>query len=239
MKTKPSRFSFAALVLVACAGLNFDARAATPYITGTISFTGNASLNGPISTCTAITSFSNITAIADTNGSYAPLGHGSPATWTPFTFNPATVPVIPLWTVSSNGITYSFDATSMIVTFSSSNFLHIQGSGIAHITGYADTPGTWLIDVGQVSSLASINAATMISPTNIPTISCSGPTNGNIAMTWNALLGQPYQLLTATNLGQPVWTNAGGVISTTNATVTTNYSTGSDIHRFFRVLLVP
>lgn len=41
--------------------------------------------------------------------------------------------------------TYSFDATSMTVTHPNATTVNITGSGIAHITGFADTLGTWTV----------------------------------------------------------------------------------------------
>jgi hypothetical protein len=239
MKTKAGRCIFAATIAVAWAGVNFLAYGAEPYINGSISFTGNAGMNASISAATTFTNFWNVSGVAATNGSYAPLGHAASANWTSFTFNPPTMPVMPLWTCSTNGVAYSFDATSMSVVFSSSNFLDIQGSGIAHITGYADTPGLWTIGVQQIGASVSFSASTIVSETNVPVIHCD--VGGNkIMMSWNALPGLPYQLQTSTNFFDPsAWGNTGYVITTNGTTAMVSYTNGMEPGRFFRVAAGP
>jgi hypothetical protein len=212
--------------------------AAPAYIDGSISFTGNVSLNGSTTSATAITSFSNVTVVVGTNGIYAPLAGSRDAVWSPFTFSPPGTPVIPLWTCATNGVTYSFDASSMAVVFSSTNFLDIQGTGIAHVTGNADTPGAWTIAVQRIGASVSFTASTMVSPTNLPTIR-SSLVNGNMGMSWNALAGQPYQLQTTGNPVQSAWSNILGVITTTNPTATASYPVGSESGRWFRVVVLP
>lgn len=241
MKTKTGRCIAAAILTVGWAGMTLCAYGAQPYINGSLSFTGNAGMDAKISTATTFTNFANVTAVPETNGSYAPLGHGAPATWTPFVFNPNSMPVIPLWTCVSNGVTYSFDATSMMVVFSSSNFLDIQGAGIAHITGYADTPGIWTIGVQQIGASVSFSASTIVSQTNLPMVHCSQGTNKVFTMNWNALPGQAYQLQTSTDASNPSgWGNAGGLITTNGMTATASYTNnGSEAGRIFRVMLVP
>lgn len=239
MKTTPTScvyFAVAVLIGVIC---NPRVEAGPRYINGSISFQGDASLNGSTSTATAINSITNINVLMATNGDYAPLQNSRATIWTPFTFNPPQIPVVPLWTCTSNGITYSFDATSMVVVFTSVNFVDIQGTGIAHITGQADTPGVWTVGVGGIGSSVTFNASTMVSPTNVPRINSYTMTNGNIGMSWNALPGQPYQLQTALNANELVWSNVLGVITTTNSTATTSYPVGTDFSRLFRVVVLP
>ena len=238
MKTTPTLCICAAVIAFAGGFLNHDAEAASPYINGSISFRGSAYLNGLLGSATAITNYSGILAIADTNGNYAPINNSSSVTWTPLTFSPTGTPVVPLWTTVSNGITYSFDATSMTVVYSTTNFLTLLGSGIAHMTGHADTPGIWTVGAQQFSSSVSFTATTVISPTNVPTIH-SYLTNGNLGLSWNALPDQPYQLQTTSNSIQTVWSNVTGVITTTNPTATASYPIKSESGRLFRVVVLP
>ncbi len=239
MKTTPAPSAWPVVVALTLACLIQAVDAAPSFINGAISFTGNVSLNGSTATATAINSFSNILVVADTNGIYAPLVNSRAATWTPFTFAPPGIPVSPLWTCSSNGISYSFDASSMTVVFSSSNFLDIQGSGIAHVTGYADTPGFWTIAVQSIGASVNFTASTTVSATNVPTIHSYWMTNGNIGMSWNAIPGQPYQLQTTSNLIQSAWSNVVGVITTTNSTATASYPVAAESDRLFRVVVLP
>ena len=239
MKTTPTSCVCLAVAALIGAMLNQGVEAAPQYINGSISFQGNASLNGSTSSATAINSYTNINVLMATNGDYAPLENSRAAIWTPFTFNPPELPVTPLWTCASNGITYSFDAASMAVVFTNGNFIAIQGTGIAHVTGYADTPGVWTISVQAIGASVSFTASTMVSPTNVPKINSYTMTNGNIGMSWNALSGQPYQLQTASNANELVWSNVVGVITTTNSTATTSYPTAGGSSRLFRVVVLP
>ncbi len=239
MKASPTSCACVAIAVLIGGLFNQGLNAAPQYINGSISFTGNTSLNGSTVSATAVNSFTNITVVVGTNGIYAPLKNSHAASWLPFTFNPASIPVSPLWTCTSNGITYSFDASSMTVVFSSSNFLDLQGTGIAHVTGYADTPGFWTLAVQSIGASVNFTASTMVNATNVPVIQSYGMTNGNIGMSWNALPGQPYQLQTASNSDQLTWTDMGDVITTTNYSVSTNFPVGADSSRLFRVVVLP
>jgi hypothetical protein len=238
MKTTPILCICAAVVALTGAGRNYGLEAAPLYISGSVSFTGSAHLDAKIATATLVSNFSNVFAVGNTNGSYSALTN-APATWMPLTFSPPTTPLAPLWSCDSNGVTYSFDATSMRIVFTNSSFLDIQGTGIAHITGYADTPGIWTLGLQQFGSSVSFSASTIISPTNLPVIYGLLITNGNFEMSWNALAGQPYQLQTTPSLDEPAWSNVVGVITTSNSTASASCSIGPGPGGFFRVALPP
>ena len=221
------------------AGLTEDTRAGLPSIEGSISFVGVPALNGPVSNATAVVSFPNAIIASGAPGSYAGLGQIA-VNWSSFSFSPAVVPVVPLWRFITNGLTYSFDATSAQVDFQNTNFIDIFGSGIAHLTGYANTPGTWSIIISQIgSSGLSFAASTSVSATNLPLLQYVPKTNGTVDFTWKALWGQPYQVQTSTNLSQTNWINLGGVVTTTNPVATLSDVIGPDPNRFYRVILVP
>jgi hypothetical protein len=81
-------------------------------------------------------------------GSYAGVSVGTAATFTPFSFNALTV--TPLWTFNFGGLTYSFDATSVVVDLQNNTFIDLSGTGLAVITktgggsaGFTTTAGTW------------------------------------------------------------------------------------------------
>jgi hypothetical protein len=132
-------------VLTASAGL----------IQGHISFLGVADLNNSMDSATAIVSYSGIMdshGITHANptvqfhsqsGDYLSVPTGTEVTWSPFFFGQSSV--VPLWTVTVNSVTYSFDATSVTVVSQTATFLNISGDGIAHIDGFTDTLGTWSI----------------------------------------------------------------------------------------------
>lgn len=146
---------------------------ATP-ITGSIAFEGQAHVNDSI---TAFTSYSDPSGTPDTEptvkanwqiGDYADVTAGTAATWTPFTFNPPAGSVTPLWNMSYGGRTYSFSATSMAVS-SSSTEVDISGTGIAHITGFDDTYGTWTVTAtGGSSVVFTFGATTTASGNPVP-----------------------------------------------------------------------
>jgi hypothetical protein len=119
-------------------------------ITGSIQFVGTATMNA---SQTAFISFGNpiggglgpwVQGGSQTGG-YAGIAGGTTAIWTPFTFNPPAASVTPLWMLTVGTTTYSFDATSMSVTHPNATTVNISGTGIAHITGFADTLGTWTV----------------------------------------------------------------------------------------------
>jgi len=125
---------------------------AQPSINGSVAFIGGATLDGPMDTATAFTSFfgssgsGTPTVLAGSQtGDYLAVPDNTPATFTLFTFNPPAPSVIPLWTLMVGAVSYSFDATSVVDAFQNSVFLDLQGTGVAHITGFADTVGTWSI----------------------------------------------------------------------------------------------
>lgn len=119
-------------------------------IGGSIQFVGTATMNA---SQTAFVSFGDpfggglgpwVQANSQT-GAYAGVAAGTAAIWTPFTFNPPAASVTPLWMFTIGTTTYSFDATSMTVTHPNATTVNISGAGIAHITGFADTLGTWTV----------------------------------------------------------------------------------------------
>jgi hypothetical protein len=135
---------------------------AQPSITGEISFSGGATLNGPLGSATAFTSvFGPLGPGLDVpvvnsgaTGSYANVPVGTPVSFTPFTFNPAPASTFQLWSFVDGGSTYSFDVTSVSIAYQLPNFLNIEGTGVAYITGFAPTAGTWgITDTGSTGSV--------------------------------------------------------------------------------------
>jgi PEP-CTERM motif len=148
MKTNP--FSKPLAVALAFASLTLAATAADS-LSGQIEFIGGATLNGPLSTATAFTSFfgplgtGSPIAGAGSTGTYALVPPGTQAEFTPFSFGAAAVSVPDFWSFSVGQTEFSFDITSLTISAQNDHFLDLEGSGLAHATGYADTPGTWTI----------------------------------------------------------------------------------------------
>jgi len=128
-------------------------------IVGQIGFSGEVEFDtGNIETATAITGFLDETVIGR-SGAYLPIPKFTPATFTPFVFNPASLPVSPLWEVIYDGVTYSFDLTSVVIDEQDTDSLVLKGTGTLQIAGgltsYDPTPGTWVLSANN--SGGSIN----------------------------------------------------------------------------------
>lgn len=116
-------------------------------ITGQVNFTGVVSSDsGDLSLSTLLNSF-NTVVVGVGSGSFAPtvgsgVGHGD------LVFNPNSVsvatPINGLWSYTHAGKTYSFDLQTLAITpGGDSTHLGLEGTGIAHVTGFSDTAATW------------------------------------------------------------------------------------------------
>lgn len=122
-------------------------------ITGKIGFGGNASpvdVNGDpllnFDGAVGIDVESNLALVllGSTDGSFSAVPAGTLATFNDFTFDPAVVPVKPLWSLNSGSISFSFDLTSITVLPSpGDNFITLSGSGTLMGTGFDDTEASW------------------------------------------------------------------------------------------------
>jgi len=132
---------------------------AIPF-SGDISFSGRDTLdNNNLNLATKFLTFSHVV-VSSGDGQYVGVAPGTAATFTPFTFRPATVPVIPLWTFTFGGNTYSFNATTMTIEFSNSTNLVVSGHGTAFITGFDASPGVWTISANTSGATASFSSST-------------------------------------------------------------------------------
>jgi hypothetical protein len=147
--------------------VNFNAAVWATPITGSISFIGGATVDtGNLGTATAFTGFSGLSVLgvpgAET-GSYAGLtsagNAGGTLAFSTFGFGGNVLSPSPtsLWTLTYLGVTYSFQATSVVIgTGQSSNFLNLSGMGVAHIDGFTDTTGSWSITDTSASGTGPI-----------------------------------------------------------------------------------
>jgi hypothetical protein len=76
-----------------------------------------------------------------------------------------------------------------------------------------------------------------VTPVATPAFSSVAVSNGAIVFHWNATPGFVYQLQYTTNLAAPLWINAGGLITATNAVATTTDPQHTDPQRFYRLEL--
>lgn len=125
-------------------------------ITGDISFAGSAVLNGNVPVSTAFTSFSGVTVgLGSQTGDYvgSPVNEGTPVTFTAFTFESGGLPAVvgapfTLWSfVGPDSKTYDFMVSSLSSVTKSTSLgitsLTIAGTGVAQITGFTDTAGSF------------------------------------------------------------------------------------------------
>jgi len=162
MKT-PSKTILTILIigLLSC-GL-FSQQAQAGPIVGGISLAGSYATNtANVNTATAFTSFPFVI-VGSVSGSYTgvPTGLSSPVvTMTPFSFNPFSASVTPLWTFMFAGSTYSFDLTVLSSRLQpGDNTLTLKGTGTLHITGFTDTPGSWIFTANQASGTFSFSSS--------------------------------------------------------------------------------
>jgi hypothetical protein len=87
-------------------------------------------------------------------------------TFNGFKFNPPVASVDPLWTFTVGALTYSFDATSVTSSFNSTlDEWDIGGKGIAEITGFTATAGTWNVNLAQSGASIVFDSSEAASPT--------------------------------------------------------------------------
>ncbi len=134
-------------------------------ISGSIAFlgSGSASQSGGTSTINFNNPFSTI----GETGSYSGVPIFTPVTFQNFSFTGSglsavlTASVLPVWTFTFGGNTYSFDLTSLISGTVTAGGLDLQGTGTAHITGFDNTAGTFALQgTGNNFSFAFITAST-------------------------------------------------------------------------------
>jgi len=180
-----------AIVLVGLlASLASAGPALAATILGQVSFTGTATFNGPLSTATAVTEFTNVRVEAGT-GDYAvpslvPLN--TSVTIASLIFDPLPAPVAPLWSFTVGGTEYTFDLTTMAMarmTMGANHFLSLSGTGIARATGFEDTIGDFTLSAQQAVN-ASGTTVTFSAEAVVP--SATVPEPGVVGLAAAALL---------------------------------------------------
>lgn len=144
MKTRMLSTTAAAGLALALTLVAADADAA--LITGSIEFTGTFT---PVDTLAAGTTTTLGAAGAiDVTGDTATVNTasgdfvgviGNVATYNDFQFNPAIVPINPLWSVAP----FSFDLGTISLDFQNANSLVLSGTGTVFGVGFDDTEGFW------------------------------------------------------------------------------------------------
>jgi hypothetical protein len=172
-----------AIAVVMAFGLAVSAQAV--LIDGDVAFTGAYTLDNPdLLQATEFASFSGVL-VADGQafGDYAGTDDGvTPVTFTPFSFSPAEATPFLLWTFTIAATTYSFDASTLNVSYQSANTLVIEGLGTASITGFDATPGLWNITANKAGAAFSFSSSASVGvPDGGMTLSLLGLALGGIA----------------------------------------------------------
>ncbi len=141
-------------------------------ISGDISFAGSAVLNGKVPVSTAFSSFSGVTVGMGTQTGDYTTTDGASATFSGFTFEsgglPATVGApFTLWSFVSGTSTYDFKVSSLTsvskATSAGITSLTISGTGIAQITGFTDTAGSFTLQLsGKKTKVTFASYATAV-----------------------------------------------------------------------------
>jgi hypothetical protein len=134
-----------------CAAVLAGASAQANPITGSIGFGGYGVTINSTDLATA-SSFAIATPrVNSTTGDYSAVPALDTAiTFNGFVFSPPVSSITPLWTFDVGSTVYSFDATSVSSTWNPTlDSWEIGGSGIAMITGFDDTVGTWNVNLSE------------------------------------------------------------------------------------------
>ena len=118
---------------------------ATP-ITGSIGFSGTwAPTSGTVATTGGVNVLTDTAYVIPTsqNNSYSNAGRFQAATYNDFSWNPASVPITPLWSFTLNSIFYSFNLLTINLVSQSATGIVLSGTGLAHIDGFTDTQMIW------------------------------------------------------------------------------------------------
>jgi hypothetical protein len=103
--------------------------------------------------------------ISQESGAYTSVPLATPVTFNGFQFNPPVPSVSPLWTFSVGAINYSFDATSVTNYYDATlRQWDIGGSGLAMVSGYSATPGTWNVNLSQSGATIVFDSSAAASP---------------------------------------------------------------------------
>ena len=103
--------------------------------------------------------------ISSETGVYTSAPLATTTTFNGFQFNPPVASVSPLWSFSVGAINYSFDATTVSAYYDATlRQWDIGGDGIAMVSGYSATPGTWNVNLSQSGATIVFDSSAAASP---------------------------------------------------------------------------
>jgi hypothetical protein len=153
------------LVLLLIAGMASNA-AALQLIQGGLSFGGGYSLPTAktLGNTTSFDSFINPKVVGGGSFDFSALTDGMAISmsgfgWSPFINNTT------LWSKTIGTTVYSFNMTSLVIDTQSDDNLTIEGTGIAKITGFTDTAGTWVLTANTKNQTFSFSGSSGV---NVP-----------------------------------------------------------------------
>jgi hypothetical protein len=163
VKTKVAPCAIAACIIGAVLGPDVHAQ----EILGSIGFAavGNAISGGSFADPTSFAPFQPF--VTSGTGAYSGVTFLTPVTFTGFQLNPQIERVAPLWSFAMGSTEYSFDATSVTASFDFvSQEWDLSGNGVAMVTGFTSTPGSWNINLSESGStiVFDSSAATVDTP---------------------------------------------------------------------------
>jgi hypothetical protein len=159
-----------AILAILAGGLLFCQQTQADPVTGAIEFFGGATASGPSGGTPDTIHFLNPWHTLAATGSYAVVLTGTDTTFNDFTFigdgSAATLvlPDMPVWTFTVGPTTYSFDLLALTNGHVDEGSMAFTGTGIAHITGFDDTPASFALQgagTGFDFTLSSSTTATI------------------------------------------------------------------------------
>jgi hypothetical protein len=142
-------------LLVAVGGMAVSVHA-IPIPNGSeVDMSGTATLDSTfLGLATKATAFTAVTVGGSPSGGYAAVPTGTSVAWSPFGWNPASLPPT-LWTMLAG--TYTFKLNTVSVVTQNNTFLNLSGSGIATAPGFDPTGGSWTFTISNATGGASAN----------------------------------------------------------------------------------
>ena len=160
-------------------------------INGDINISGSGTLNGTgINDATSLTSITATVGNGST-GDFAGIASGTAVSfedlnWTTAGYTGALA-IDNFWSVTSGGVTYTFDLATITTNQVVSGTLVIQGTGTAQATGFTDNPG-------GIFSLSSSSSGTSISFSSTTSVPDSGHTAALLGLGMLGLAGLAKRL---------------------------------------------
>ena len=139
--------------------------------------------------------------------------------------------------VPTNTLTFNLDigaATGASVAATNGVFTWTPGDAFAETTNNFTVRVT--DDGAPPLSAAKSFTVIVVSRPMIQSVSLS---NGIVTLTWNAVVGQSYELQMTTNLSSPAWLNVPGLVVPTSSLATGTNSTDSEAQEFYRIHVLP